>query len=197
MRGTAAAASWVLTVTRTISEPARQSSATCFTVAPTSAVSVLVMDCTTTGAPPPTSTLPTRTWRVARRRAGPESCFNASSGMVSIVGALCCPDGDRTHRRDPQPQPAQHPGPGIAGGRLPAGLGGRRAERRRPPLLRALVFLPQGRPRAGALRDVPAQEHLAEVRPARGNAGAGARPADPVRGARRIPVGARPHGGGR
>src|SRR5690606_721357 len=197
MRGTAAAASGVLTVTRTISDPARQSSATCFVVAATSAVSVLVMDCTTTGAPPPTSTFPIRTRRVARRGAGPKASVNACSSMGPIVVALSCPDGDRIHRRDPQPQPAQHPGPGIAGGRLPAGLGGRRAEQRRPPLLRAPVFLPQGRPRAGALRDVPAEEHLAEVRPARGPAGAGARPADPVRGARRVPAGARPHGGGR
>src|SRR6187549_1964661 len=64
--GTAAAASGVLTVTRTSSEPARASSATCFAVPATSAVSVLVIDCTTTGAPPPTTTLPMRTARVAR-----------------------------------------------------------------------------------------------------------------------------------
>jgi hypothetical protein len=43
----------VLTVNRTISEPARHSSATCFTLEATSEVSVLVIDCTTTGLPPP------------------------------------------------------------------------------------------------------------------------------------------------
>src|SRR5690606_35930197 len=141
IRGTAAAAAGVFTVTRTISEPARHSSATCFAVAAMSAVSVLVIDCTTTGAPPPTRTLPTRTWRVSRRRAGPKGC-----SMAPIVVALSCPDGDRTHRRDPQPQPVEHPGARPAGGRVPAGLGRGRAERRRPPLLRAPVLLPQGRP---------------------------------------------------
>src|SRR5215467_1586018 len=64
MRGTCAAASAVFTVTRTISEPARASSATCFAVASASAVSVLVIDWTRIGAPPPMSALPTRTCRV-------------------------------------------------------------------------------------------------------------------------------------
>src|SRR5690606_34907158 len=73
MRGTAAADSGLLTVTRTSSEPARQRSATCFTVEATSAVSVLVIDCTTTGASPPTATPPIRTWRVGRRGAGPKA----------------------------------------------------------------------------------------------------------------------------
>ena len=59
MCGTAAAASSRSTVMRTISEPARASAATCLTVPSTSAVSVLVIDCTTIGAPPPTFTLPT------------------------------------------------------------------------------------------------------------------------------------------
>ena len=39
----------VLTVMRTSSEPARASASTCVTVASTSAVSVLVIDCTTIG----------------------------------------------------------------------------------------------------------------------------------------------------
>ena len=47
--GTAAAASSVLTVTRTSSEPARASAITWLTVPATSAVSVLVMDWTTMG----------------------------------------------------------------------------------------------------------------------------------------------------
>ena len=59
--GTAAAASRVLTVTRTTSLPARWSSATCAAVLSALAVSVLVMDCTRTGLPPPTMTPPTRT----------------------------------------------------------------------------------------------------------------------------------------
>ena len=67
MRGTAAAASSVLTVTRTSSEPARASAWTCSAVASTSAVSVLVIDCTTIGAPPPTVTPPMRTGMERRR----------------------------------------------------------------------------------------------------------------------------------
>ena len=49
MAGTAAAASGVLTVMRTSSEPASASALTCATVALTSVVSVLVIDCTTIG----------------------------------------------------------------------------------------------------------------------------------------------------
>ncbi len=49
IRGTAAAACSVFTVTRTSSEPARASAITWFTVEGVSAVSVLVMDCTTMG----------------------------------------------------------------------------------------------------------------------------------------------------
>ena len=70
MRGTAAAASSLLTVTRTSSLPARASAATCRTVAATSAVSVLVMDWTTIGCPEPTGTPPTRTVTVERRMVG-------------------------------------------------------------------------------------------------------------------------------
>src|SRR5258708_3618793 len=58
--GTAAAASSLFTVTRTSSDPARASAATCCTVPGMSAVSVLVMDCTTIGASDPTRTPPTR-----------------------------------------------------------------------------------------------------------------------------------------
>ena len=59
--GTAAAASGTLTVTRTISDPASASSMHCAAVARASAVSVIVIDWTTTGAPPPTWTRPTFT----------------------------------------------------------------------------------------------------------------------------------------
>ena len=47
--GTAAAAASLLTVMRTSSEPAWASAATWMAVASASAVSVLVIDCTTTG----------------------------------------------------------------------------------------------------------------------------------------------------
>ena len=68
MCGTCAAASGVLTVMRTSSEPARASSSTWLAVAATSAVSVLVIDCTTTGASPPISNVAS-TARPARERS--------------------------------------------------------------------------------------------------------------------------------
>src|SRR5216683_228817 len=67
MRGTAAAASSLLTVTRTSSDPARARAAHCWAVEGTSAVSVLVIDCTTTGASDPTRTPPTTTVTVFLR----------------------------------------------------------------------------------------------------------------------------------
>ena len=84
MRGIAAAASTVLTVSRTISEPARHNSATCFTLEATSEVSVLVIDCTTTGLPPPTVTPPIWTAWVWRRGQAV-----ASEGGVGRVTASC------------------------------------------------------------------------------------------------------------
>ena len=62
MSGSAAASSFFGTATRTISQPADASAAICAVVAGTSCVFVSVIDCTATGAPPPTSTSPTRIW---------------------------------------------------------------------------------------------------------------------------------------
>src|SRR5918995_2797965 len=67
MSGTAAAASSVLTVTRTSSDPACASRATWIAVASASAVSVFVIDWTTIGRAPPTRTPPTSTVTVDRR----------------------------------------------------------------------------------------------------------------------------------
>ena len=67
MSGTARAAASVLTVTRTSSLPAAWSALTWATVPATSAVSVLVIDCTTMGRRPPTFTPPTSTATVFRR----------------------------------------------------------------------------------------------------------------------------------
>jgi hypothetical protein len=77
--GTAAALSSRSTVMRTISEPARCSAATCATVASISAVSVLVIDCTTTGAPPPTITPPTSTPTECRDREACRERFRTES----------------------------------------------------------------------------------------------------------------------
>src|SRR6202051_4775126 len=68
MCGTAAADSSLLTVIRTNSDPARASALTCATVPSMSAVSVLVIDCTTIGALPPMITAPTFTARDVLRR---------------------------------------------------------------------------------------------------------------------------------
>jgi hypothetical protein len=57
----------LLTVMRTISEPARARAAICWTVLSTSAVSVLVMDWTTTGPAEPTRTPPMLTFADFRR----------------------------------------------------------------------------------------------------------------------------------
>src|SRR6188474_1772416 len=78
--GTARAASSTLTVMRTISEPAWASSMHCFAVPAASAVSVLVIDCTTTGAPPPTVSAPMRTPTVAWRGASGELEASAVTG---------------------------------------------------------------------------------------------------------------------
>ena len=55
----ASASSFFGTATRTISQPAETSSPIWAIVASTSCVFVSVIDCTTTGAPPPIGTFPT------------------------------------------------------------------------------------------------------------------------------------------
>src|SRR5258705_11652745 len=67
--GSASTSSCEGTATRTIWHPDAVSSAICCRVAFTSAVSVVVIDWTETGAPPPTGTEPTMIWRLARRGA--------------------------------------------------------------------------------------------------------------------------------
>src|SRR3954463_2554667 len=70
MCGTAGAASPRSAGLRPASETARASAATCWAVPSASAVSVLVIDCTTMGAPPPTFTWPTLTETVLCRSLG-------------------------------------------------------------------------------------------------------------------------------
>src|SRR6516165_9072467 len=86
MAGTAHAASSVFTVTRTNSEPAFASAITWFTVAGVSAVSVLVMDWTTIGCPPPTITDPMRTGTELRR--GLAAIKDSSQNLHCSVGAF-------------------------------------------------------------------------------------------------------------
>src|SRR5712671_4806758 len=91
--GTAAAASSRSTVIRTSSEPARANAAICATVPATSAVSVLVIDCTTIGAPPPTATLPTMTWVVLCRALGPATSSNGDFSVL-FMGSRISGFGD-------------------------------------------------------------------------------------------------------
>ncbi len=65
--GRASASSQWGTATRTISHPVATSAAICCRVALMSAVFVVVIDCTRTGASPPISTSPMRIVRVVRR----------------------------------------------------------------------------------------------------------------------------------
>src|SRR6185436_3145706 len=65
----ASASSWVGTATRTMSQPVAVSSAICCSVALTSVVGVVHIDCTEMGASPPTSTVPTLILRDRRRAA--------------------------------------------------------------------------------------------------------------------------------
>src|SRR3954447_12384255 len=67
--GRASASSSEGHATRTRSQPAAMSSAICCRVELTSEVSVVVIDCTETGASPPTATEPTLIWRDLRRGA--------------------------------------------------------------------------------------------------------------------------------
>src|SRR3954470_20806001 len=67
--GSASASSWLGHATRTIWQPDAVSSAICCSVALTSAVNVVVIDCTEIGAPPPIFTPPTSICRVGRRGA--------------------------------------------------------------------------------------------------------------------------------
>src|SRR3954447_11727450 len=80
--GSASTSSCDGTATRTIWHPAAVSSAICWSVALTSAVSVVVIDCTLTGAPPPTGTLPTMICRLIRRGA---SGGGGTAGMPRLI----------------------------------------------------------------------------------------------------------------
>src|SRR5690606_31518278 len=81
--GRAATSSCDGTATRTIWQPAAVSSAICCRVAFTSAVSVVVIDWTLIGAPPPTGTEPTMTCRLGRRGA---SEGGGEAGMPRLTG---------------------------------------------------------------------------------------------------------------
>jgi hypothetical protein len=84
----ASASSWDGTATRTIWQPAAVSSAICWRVALTSEVSVVVIDCTETGAPPPTGTGPTMIWRDARRGASGAAGTAGMPRLTAVTATL-------------------------------------------------------------------------------------------------------------
>ena len=90
--GSASASSCDGTATRTIWQPEAVSSAICCRVAFTFAVSVVHIDCTLTGAPPPTATFPTISWRDCRRGA---SSAGGVAGMPRSTLIPSIPLGDR------------------------------------------------------------------------------------------------------
>src|SRR6516225_3243230 len=118
MSGRASASSWEGTATRTIWQPVAVSSAICWSVAFTSAVSVVVIDWTDTGAPPPTGIaclpLPTTIWRDLRRSA---TGWTGSPGMprsvVMVVIASLDVDGiedvSRDQKQSDADQQSEHP----------------------------------------------------------------------------------------
>src|SRR3954470_394365 len=87
MYGTCAAASGVLTVMRTSSEPAMASSFTWIAVPMASCVSVFVIDCTRTGASPPMVTTrephTARAWRV-RCLSGDAASMGRQGSMIFL-----------------------------------------------------------------------------------------------------------------
>ena len=83
--GSASASSWLGQATRTMSQPAAVSSAICWRVVLTSAVSVVVIDCTEIGWSLPTPTLPTMICRVRRRGA---STGGGASGIPRLTAVM-------------------------------------------------------------------------------------------------------------
>src|SRR3954464_9093149 len=93
--GSASTSSCDGTATRTIWQPDAVSSAICCRVALTSAVSVVVIDCTLTGAPPPTGTLPTMIWRLLRRGASGGGGTAGIPRLTAVTFASPAEDLDR------------------------------------------------------------------------------------------------------
>src|SRR5881396_3658947 len=107
--GTAAAAASVLTVTRTSCDPAWASRATWIAVPSASAVSVLVIDWTTTGWAEPTRTPPTSTLTVGRRGGR-----RASGELIEGSGSPTKPARD-VEARDPDQEGEQEHEPDHVG----------------------------------------------------------------------------------
>src|SRR3954465_8264308 len=99
--GSASASSWDGQATRTMSQPEAVSSAICCRVLLTSAVSVVVIDCTEMGDSLPTPTLPTLIWRVLRRGA---STGGGAAGIPRLISVISSAYGA------PRPRPQTRAG---------------------------------------------------------------------------------------
>ena len=95
--GSASASSCVGQATRTIWQPDAVSSAICCSVAPMSDVRVVVIDCTDTGASPPTATDPTWICRLFRRSAS----LVGTDGIPREIAVICCATPSRGSRSGP------------------------------------------------------------------------------------------------
>ena len=93
MAGSASASSLRGQATRTMSQPAAVSSAICWSVAFTSWVGVMVIDCTVIGASPPTAMSPSLTLRVFRRgaRTGGGSLMRGMPRLTEVTVPLWTP----------------------------------------------------------------------------------------------------------
>src|SRR3954471_13293258 len=109
--GSASASSWLGQATRTMSQPEAVSSAICCKVALTSAVRVVVIDCTEIGYSDPTPTAPTCSCRVGRRGANgaaggagiPRETLTTSSIRELLLGEHDRVD-DVGHEQQPAPR---------------------------------------------------------------------------------------------
>src|SRR5690606_7329472 len=95
--GSASTSSCDGTATRTIWHPAAVSSAICCKVAFTSAVTVVVIDCTETGAPPPTGTEPTMICRLSRRFASAGGGVAGIPRLIAVISRFSLGQGDRVN----------------------------------------------------------------------------------------------------
>src|SRR3954452_15791740 len=113
--GNASASSWLGQATRTMSQPAAVSSAICCRVALTSAVRVVVMDCTEIGWSEPTPTWPTISWRVLRRGASTGGGADGIPRLIEVIRGLLLRYDGRLPVSESRRSAQAHGGHDVAG----------------------------------------------------------------------------------
>src|SRR3954452_574307 len=113
--GSASASSWLGQATRTMSQPAAVSSAICCSVVLTSAVRVVVIDCTEIGASPPTSTLPTLICRLFRRGASTGGGADGIPRLIEVIRGLLLRYDGRLPVSESRRSAQAHGGHDVAG----------------------------------------------------------------------------------